>query len=375
MPTQRSAELAVFISHSTKDEPLANSIAGLLQSALPLAPGQIRCSSVEGHCFQWGSQLDSAIRKELNDAPVFIVLVTESSMQSTYVVFESGARWGLGKAVLPLLPSRDYTSLMGGPLSSITGRYCDSAADMHDVVTHCAKRLWIDAHAPSAYQESVGRVVQLANAMQREAPLKHEPNASEEAPLSEGEARLVCALLGNEPIESKEVAEVLVVETNRAFLYLERLREKGLVDFEGHVGGPSVPVTLTEEGRRFASDHILREAGKSVTQMLLEKLEASALGILLQEIYKDVMASPSIREILVLSNNRVPFEHAKPCFVYYMDDHPNLRFHFDILTNHGLIVVVKGDDPTAPIYRINEHFVATVLAEHDASKPLERGPS
>ena len=181
--------------------------------------------------------------------------------------------------------------------------------------------------------------------------------------------------LGNEPIESKEVAEVLVVETNRAFLYLERLREKGLVDFEGHVGGPSVPVTLTEEGRRFASDHILREAGKSVTQMLLEKLEASALGILLQEIYKDVMASPSIREILVLSNNRVPFEHAKPCFVYYMDDHPNLRFHFDILTNHGLIVVVKGDDPTAPIYRINEHFVATVLAEHDASKPLERGPS
>ena len=79
MPAQLSAELAVFISHSTTDELLANSIAGLLQSALPLAPGQIRCSKVEGHRFQWGSQLDSAILKKLNDAPVFIVLVTDSS--------------------------------------------------------------------------------------------------------------------------------------------------------------------------------------------------------------------------------------------------------------------------------------------------------
>ena len=81
----------VFISHSSNDVQLAKPLIDLLRSALRLRASEIRCTSVPGYKLPGGAETDEQIREELLDAPVFIGLVTEASLESKYVLFELGA--------------------------------------------------------------------------------------------------------------------------------------------------------------------------------------------------------------------------------------------------------------------------------------------
>ena len=49
----------------------------------------------------------------------------------------------------------------------------------------------------------------------------------------------------------------------------------------------------------------------------------------------------------------------KPRFVYYEEDHENLRGKIDILENHGYLTDVTTGN--VPIYRMSEDFVQLVL--------------
>ncbi len=65
--------------------------------------------------------------------------------------------------------------------------------------------------------------------------------------------------------------------------------------------------------------------------------------------------SRSVREFVIAPNNRVMFNGNKPRFMYYEDEHPNLRVQVDRLE-----AVDYVDDVTpgnAPIFRMREAFV------------------
>lgn len=85
----------VFISHSSADQDLAEALIRLLRSALPLQPDIIRCTSVGGYKLPTGTEVDAQLRKEVVEAELFIALITKDSLDSTYVLFELGARWGV----------------------------------------------------------------------------------------------------------------------------------------------------------------------------------------------------------------------------------------------------------------------------------------
>jgi len=62
----------------------------------------------------------------------------------------------------------------------------------------------------------------------------------------------------------------------------------------------------------------------------------------------------SIREFVVLPNNKVLFNSQQPRFIYFESQHENLLGKITILENHGYIRDVTVSN--APIYRITEEF-------------------
>src|SRR5215510_4038610 len=93
----------LFISHSSKDLQLVRALIDLLRSALSISPEDLRCTSLDGYRLPAGVGTDDQLRLEVHDADAFIGVISYHSLQSLYVVFELGARWGARKHLVPLL--------------------------------------------------------------------------------------------------------------------------------------------------------------------------------------------------------------------------------------------------------------------------------
>ena len=66
-----------------------------------------------------------------------------------------------------------------------------------------------------------------------------------------------------------------------------------------------------------------------------------------------------IREFFILPNKRVCFGGSeKPRFIYYEDEHKNLRGKIDMLENSGFLTDMTYTN--TPMYRMTEEFVSLV---------------
>lgn len=106
----------VFISHATKDEPLARRLVRVIEAGIEISPSEIRCTSVEGYKLQTGVNAPKRLRKDLRESDVVLGLVTPNSLKSNYVLFELGAAWGLKKPTFPLLARGAKAGDLPGPL-------------------------------------------------------------------------------------------------------------------------------------------------------------------------------------------------------------------------------------------------------------------
>ena len=67
----------------------------------------------------------------------------------------------------------------------------------------------------------------------------------------------------------------------------------------------------------------------------------------------------STREFVILPSDKVTFNSTQSRFIYYENQHQNLKGQIDVLENHGYIIDVTFSN--APIYRITEEFWRRVL--------------
>lgn len=124
--TSLQSNIDVFISHSSADAVIAQELIDLLRAAIPsLPPEVIRCTSVPGYRLQGGAKTEDQLLEESLRAKVFIALLSKQSLESTYVLFELGARWGAGKYFIPLVVAGMTASQLRPPLS---GRHAHSAS-------------------------------------------------------------------------------------------------------------------------------------------------------------------------------------------------------------------------------------------------------
>ena len=151
--------LKLFVSHSSKDHAIVRLLVGLLTSALNLSANEIRCTSVDGYRLPGGANTLEQLRIEVHDAQAFLCIISRASLESMYVAFEMGARWGADKHLLPVLAPGADTNILSGPLSGINALHCGSAAQMHQMIADLATKLGINAEPASVYQHHIDSIL------------------------------------------------------------------------------------------------------------------------------------------------------------------------------------------------------------------------
>ncbi|OIR05100.1 hypothetical protein GALL_126580 [mine drainage metagenome] len=163
-PVSLQASPEVFVSHSAKDMDMADALLQLLTAALGLKRGKIRCTSVDGSKLPLAADTDEQLRSEIRDCRIFLALLTPASLQSTYVLFELGARWG-GESYLAGLFARGASgATLKGPMSRLNVLNAHNEADLHSFVGDLAKKMQLPSPKPGEYLRELKQLCVLSRA-------------------------------------------------------------------------------------------------------------------------------------------------------------------------------------------------------------------
>ena len=154
--------LEVFISHSEHDAELAKRLVTLIRSALNLPANAIRCTSVDGYRLQIGLPIQEKLRLEIEDAKVFVALLTPDSLNSYWVTFEIGGRWTTGKHLLPLLFRVDPRDLQSGPLSVVQALSCESEGQLYQFISNLGDYLKRAPEQPEVFRKCLFEILELS---------------------------------------------------------------------------------------------------------------------------------------------------------------------------------------------------------------------
>lgn len=152
-------DLDLFISHSKKDEAVATALIELFRASLNLEPTRIRCTSVPGYKLPTGSSTEEQLRIEVHSASVLVGLITPNSLQSAYVLFELGARWGAKLHLWPVIAGGCDTGALRGPLQGFNAVTCYSQEDLQQLLEDLAKKLGKQLQSPNVYKKQLDTVI------------------------------------------------------------------------------------------------------------------------------------------------------------------------------------------------------------------------
>jgi len=155
--------MELFISHSSEDSQLAERVIDLVRAALNLPANEIRCTSVDGYGLRGGANTDEALRREVHSSKAFIGILSQASLNSMYVAFELGARWGANKHLIPLLAPEINLNVLSGPLTGINALSCNNPAELHQLVSDLGEALEKDPDPPAAYQRHIDSILEMAS--------------------------------------------------------------------------------------------------------------------------------------------------------------------------------------------------------------------
>lgn len=153
--TDREDSIDVFISHSSQDSDIAETLIELLESALDISSDSIRCTSVDGYRLPGGVTTDESLRREVHNSKVLIGLITPNSMESPYVLFELGARWGSDRSMFPVLAKGAEHEILGGPLEGLNVLDGNRGVELHQLVEDVADELDTEVGRPSQYNKYI----------------------------------------------------------------------------------------------------------------------------------------------------------------------------------------------------------------------------
>ncbi len=156
--------MKIFVSHSSADKHIAEAFVSLLRAALPLSSKDIRCTSVDGYKLAAGTNSDEQLRQEVFDAEAFLALLSPTSIQSIYVMFELGARWGAKRYLAPVMVAGLTPSALKAPLSAIHAVTGTSEGDLHQLIDTLSGRLDVEAEKTAVYAKALKVFVSVSKA-------------------------------------------------------------------------------------------------------------------------------------------------------------------------------------------------------------------
>lgn len=126
----------------------------LLKDSLGLKSSEIRYTSSPAYGLSGGTNPAEQLRQDILAADLFIGLLTAESIESAYVLFELGARWGCNRSIIPLLAGGATPDIIKKPLD-VHALSCDDEAKIYRFVEDCAGILSLEPEPVAAYISSV----------------------------------------------------------------------------------------------------------------------------------------------------------------------------------------------------------------------------
>ena len=155
--------MRIFVSHSSEDEELADVLVTLLQTALNLSSEDIRCTSLPGFGLTTGSNILDSLREDVRNAIVAIGLLTPSSLNSIWVIFELGARWGLRQNIVPLCAKGLTPHDLPEPLNSLAAADCCDKQQLQKLLEDVAEILELNLARASTYARFIDQIAEIAS--------------------------------------------------------------------------------------------------------------------------------------------------------------------------------------------------------------------
>ncbi|MBD2104683.1 toll/interleukin-1 receptor domain-containing protein [Leptolyngbya sp. FACHB-261] len=187
----------IFLSHSSADAKVAKALIDLLRDAFHIEPSKIRCTSVEGYKLKTGAHTETQLRQEIHDARVFIGLLTEVSLESAYVLFELGARWGSMQSygvynsgmigfkgkIFPILAAGATGSIVRDPLKAYNALSCEKAGDLHQLISEIGQELGKQPGSAAAYQDKIDALISASRRLKAKRKKEENQRATKGATL------------------------------------------------------------------------------------------------------------------------------------------------------------------------------------------------
>jgi hypothetical protein len=138
---------------------VAVALVNLLVSAFGLPKNAIRCTSVPGCRLTPGVDANVQLAHDIDVARVFIGLLTDASVESTYVLFELGARWGARRTIIPLLgPTADFR-LLPAPIAPRHALHTTARTDLQEMLSEITKGLAVALRPAHHYEAELEALV------------------------------------------------------------------------------------------------------------------------------------------------------------------------------------------------------------------------
>jgi len=152
----------IFISHSSGDKEFVSALTDLLKAAFVMRAKEILCTSVSGHKLPGGADTEEELLATLRSSNVLLGVLTPASLSSSYVLFELGARWGLGRPLISLVGCGTKMSDIKDPLKSRNALDASNPDDLHQLIEDVATLLQESPEPVPAYSEYIRRLAKAA---------------------------------------------------------------------------------------------------------------------------------------------------------------------------------------------------------------------
>lgn len=147
--------IKLFISYSGNDGEIADSFHELLRAALPVSPKEIRSFTLPSGALSPGANIHETLRTEAVEADVMIALLSKYSLQSNYVQFELGARWGSGKPLIPVLVKGTDPQTLEEPIRVFNAAKVSGPASIHELLVDIARNCRLKLYPVSSFQRQL----------------------------------------------------------------------------------------------------------------------------------------------------------------------------------------------------------------------------
>jgi hypothetical protein len=248
----------VFVSHSHQDSAAAKALVDMLLAKLSFVDEDIRCTSVPGHQLPFGKNIADILKKDINESPAILALITADSLLSKWVMFELGAAWALDKVIYPIVGPNINLRDLPGPLSHLPCveiESSDASSRTSDLLHQLAVDLKLEQKNGGKAQASFDSFLN----QYKSGPTT--TDISKQSPESQEE--LLMSLIWKLDAEKYDMygysvellSELSSISIPKCEYILNALTQKKLIDKKGYTGAINGNrYTLKDDGKRFLLD-------------------------------------------------------------------------------------------------------------------------